>query len=161
MEEYKRPDSQQLLRRLQFEEEQKQKKSQGKLKIFLGYAAGCGKTYAMLKAAHEAQKHGIDVVAGYVEPHARPDTQALVKGLELLAPMEVAYQGVKLREFDLEAALKRRPTLILVDELAHTNAKGCRNEKRYQDVKELLRAGMDVYTGCVYYHEYPAPREPE
>ena len=146
MEEYKRPDSQQLLRRLQFEEEQKQKKSQGKLKIFLGYAAGCGKTYAMLKAAHEAQKHGIDVVAGYVEPHARPDTQALVKGLELLAPMEVAYQGVKLREFDLEAALKRRPTLILVDELAHTNAKGCRNEKRYQDVKELLRAGMDVYT---------------
>ena len=145
-EEYERPDSQQLLRRLQFEEEEKRKKSKGKLKIFLGYAAGSGKTYAMLEAAHEAQKHHIDVVAGYVEPHARPDTQALVKGLETIAPMEVAYKGVNLREFDLDAALKRKPRLILVDELAHTNVKGCRNEKRYQDVKELLRAGIDVYT---------------
>ena len=145
-EEYERPDSSQLLRRLQFEEEEKLKKSRGKLKIFLGYAAGSGKTYAMLKAAHEARKHHIDVVAGYVEPHARPDTQALVKGLETIAPMEVAYKGVKLREFDLDAALKRNPRLILVDELAHTNVKGCRNEKRYQDVKELLRAGIDVYT---------------
>lgn len=145
-EEYERPDSSQLLRRLQFEEEEKLKKSKGKLKIFLGYAAGSGKTYAMLKAAHEAKKHHIDVVAGYVEPHARPDTQALVKGLETIAPMEIAYKGVKLREFDLDAALKRNPRLILVDELAHTNVKGCRNEKRYQDVKELLRAGIDVYT---------------
>lgn len=145
-EEYERPDSQQLLRRLQFEEEEKRKKSRGKLKIFLGYAAGSGKTYAMLEAAHEARKHHIDVVAGYVEPHARPDTQALVKGLETIAPMEVTYKGVKLREFDLDAALKRKPRLILVDELAHTNVKGCRNEKRYQDVKELLRAGIDVYT---------------
>lgn len=143
---YERPDSRQLLRRLQFEEEEKRKKSRGKLKIFLGYAAGSGKTYAMLKAAHEARKHHIDVVAGYVEPHARPDTQALVKGLETIAPMEVAYKGVNLREFDLDAALKRKPRLILVDELAHTNVKGCRNEKRYQDVKELLRAGIDVYT---------------
>lgn len=145
-EEYERPDSSQLLRRLQFEEEEKLKKSRGKLKIFLGYAAGSGKTYAMLKAAHEAKKHHIDVVAGYVEPHARPDTQALVKELETIAPMEIAYKGVKLREFDLDAALKRNPRLILVDELAHTNVKGCRNEKRYQDVKELLRAGIDVYT---------------
>lgn len=145
-EEYERPDSSQLLRRLQFEEEEKLKKSRGKLKIFLGYAAGSGKTYAMLKAAHEAKKHHIDVVAGYVEPHARPDTQALVKGLETIAPMEIAYKGIKLREFDLDAALKRNPRLILVDELAHTNVKGCRNEKRYQDVKELLRAGIDVYT---------------
>lgn len=145
-EEYERLDSSQLLRRLQFEEEEKLKKSRGKLKIFLGYAAGSGKTYAMLKAAHEAKKHHIDVVAGYVEPHARPDTQALVKGLETIAPMEIAYKGVKLREFDLDAALKRNPRLILVDELAHTNVKGCRNEKRYQDVKELLRAGIDVYT---------------
>ena len=145
-EEYERPDSSQLLRRLQFEEEEKLKKSRGKLKIFLGYAAGSGKTYAMLKAAHEARKHHIDVVAGYVEPHARPDTQALVKGLETIDPMEIAYKGVKLQEFDLDAALKRNPRLILVDELAHTNVKGCRNEKRYQDVKELLRAGIDVYT---------------
>ena len=144
--EYERPDSQQLLLRLQLEEEEKLKKTKGKLKIFLGYAAGSGKTYAMLTAAHEAKKHKIDVVAGYIEPHDRPDTQALVEGLETIAPMEVVYKGVKLREFNLDAALKRNPRLILVDELAHTNVKGCRNEKRYQDVKELLRAGIDVYT---------------
>ncbi len=143
---YERPDSQQLLRRIQLEEEEKLKKTKGKLKIFLGYAAGSGKTYAMLTAAHEAKKHKIDVVAGYIEPHDRPDTQALVEGLETIAPMEVVYKGVKLREFNLDAALKRNPRLILVDELAHTNVKGCRNEKRYQDVKELLRAGIDVYT---------------
>ena len=144
--EYERPDSQQILRRIQLEEEEKLKKTKGKLKIFLGYAAGSGKTYAMLTAAHEAKKHKIDVVAGYIEPHDRPDTQALVEGLETIAPMEVVYKGVKLREFNLDAALKRNPRLILVDELAHTNVKGCRNEKRYQDVKELLRAGIDVYT---------------
>lgn len=144
--EYERPDSQQLLRKLQMEEEEKRKKTRGKLKIFLGYAAGSGKTYAMLMSAHEAKKHKIDVVAGYIEPHNRPDTQALVEGLETIAPMEVVYKGVKLREFDLDAALKRNPRLILVDELAHTNVRGCRNEKRYQDVKELLRAGIDVYT---------------
>lgn len=79
-----RPDSEQLLKRLQYEEREKQKKNKGKLKIFLGYAAGSGKTYAMLEAAHEAQKNGVDVVAGYIEPHARPDTQALVKGLEVI-----------------------------------------------------------------------------
>ena len=98
---YERPDSQQLLRRIQLEEEEKLKKTKGKLKIFLGYAAGSGKTYAMLTAAHEAKKHKIDVVAGYIEPHDRPDTQALVEGLETIAPMEVVYKGVKLREFNL------------------------------------------------------------
>lgn len=141
-----RPDSEQLLKRLQYEEREKQKKNKGKLKIFLGYAAGSGKTYAMLEAAHEAQKNGVDVVAGYIEPHARPDTQALVKGLEVIPPLFVKYKGVRLREFNLDAALERKPRLLLVDELAHTNARGCRNEKRYQDVKELLRAGIDVYT---------------
>lgn len=144
--EEQRPDSGQLLKRLQYEAREQEKKSRGKLKIFLGYAAGSGKTYAMLEAAHEAKKHGIDVVAGYIEPHARPDTQALIKGLEELSPLMVDYKGVQLREFDLDAALKRRPQLMLVDELAHTNAKGCRNEKRYQDVQELLRAGISVYT---------------
>lgn len=144
--ENERPDSQQLLRKLKYEEEQKQKKTRGKLKIFLGYAAGSGKTYTMLEAAHEALRHGVEVVAGYVEPHARPDTQALTEGIEMLPPMMVDYKGVKLREFDVDAALKRKPKLMLVDELAHTNAKGCRNEKRYQDVKELLRAGINVYT---------------
>lgn len=93
---------------------------QGRLKIFFGYAAGVGKTYAMLEAAHQAQKQGIDVVVGYVEPHARPDTLALLDGLEVLPCKEMDYRGIKLREFDLDGALQRRPQLILVDELAAT-----------------------------------------
>ena len=118
----------------------------GKLKIFFGYAAGVGKTYAMLEAAHQAQKEGIDVVVGYVEPHARPDTLALLDGLETLQPAETDYRGIILREFDLDTALQRKPQLILVDELAHTNAPGTRHTKRYQDVEELLQAGINVYT---------------
>lgn len=118
----------------------------GKLKIFFGYAAGVGKTYAMLEAAHQAQKEGIDVVVGYVEPHARPDTLALLDGLESLPYKEIDYRGIKLKEFDLDRALQRKPQLILVDELAHNNAKGCRHTKRYQDVEELLQAGINVYT---------------
>lgn len=118
----------------------------GRLKIFFGYAAGVGKTYAMLEAAHQAQKEGVDVVVGYVEPHARPDTLALLEGLEVLSCREVDYRGIRLREFDLDGALARRPQLILVDELAHSNAPGCRHTKRYQDVEELLQAGINVYT---------------
>lgn len=105
-----------------------------------------GKTYAMLEAAHQAQKEGVDVVVGYVEPHARPDTLALLEGLEVLSCREVDYRGIRLREFDLDGALARRPQLILVDELAHSNAPGCRHTKRYQDVEELLQAGINVYT---------------
>lgn len=119
---------------------------QGSLKIFFGYAAGVGKTYAMLEAAHQAQKEGIDVVVGYVEPHARPDTLALLTGLEVLPNQAIDYRGIQLREFDLDQALRRRPQLILVDELAHNNAPGCRHTKRYQDVEELLQAGVNVYT---------------
>lgn len=141
-----RLNSEVLLKRLQYEEEMKRRKSRGKLKIFLGYAAGSGKTYTMLEAAHDAKTHGVDVVAGYIEPHDRPDTMKLAQGLETLPYLQIDYKGVKLREFDLDAALIRRPQLILVDELAHTNAHGCRNEKRYQDVQELLRAGINVYT---------------
>lgn len=141
-----RPSSQMLLKRLQYEENQKSRSARGRLKIFIGYAAGSGKTYTMLEAAHEAKAHHIDVAAGYIEPHNRPDTQKLMEGLETIPFLEVEYKGVKFREFDLDAALKRHPRLILVDELAHTNAKGSRNEKRYQDVKELLRAGINVYT---------------
>lgn len=144
--EEERPDSEQLLKRLKYEEREQEKKIRGRLKIFLGYVAGSGKTYAMLEAAHEAKDHGIDVAAGYIEPHHRPDTQALTEGLEMLPLMMADYKGLKLREFDLDGALKRKPQLLLVDELAHTNCKGCRNEKRYQDVKELLRAGINVYT---------------
>ncbi len=138
-----RPNPDELLHQMKKEEE---KKERGKLKIFFGYAAGVGKTYAMLDAAHTAQKVGVDVVVGYVEPHARPDTIALLKGLEQLPVLKVAYKGITLREFDLDAALKRHPQLILVDELAHTNAQGCRNMKRYHDIEELLLAGIDVYT---------------
>lgn len=141
-----RQNSEQLLRKLQYEESQKIRSAHGKLKIFLGYAAGSGKTYAMLEAAHEAKNHEIDVVSGYIEPHDRPDTQKLMKGLETLPVLEVQYKGVTFREFNLDAALRRRPKLILVDEFAHTNAKGCRNEKRYRDIQELLWAGINVYT---------------
>lgn len=121
-------------------------KKRGKLKIYFGYAAGVGKTYSMLSDAHETKRNGIDVVAGYIEPHARPETTALLKGLESIPFLEMSYRGVALKEFDLDRALQRHPELILVDELAHTNAEGCRNKKRYQDVEELLRAGIDVYT---------------
>lgn len=119
---------------------------QGNLKIFFGYAAGVGKTCAMLKAAHRAKEQGLDVVVGYVELHSRPDTLALLDGLELIPDQVIDYKGIKLKEFDLDAALKRKPQIILVDELAHSNAAGCRHLKRYQDVEELLRAGIDVYT---------------
>lgn len=121
-------------------------KKRGLLKIYFGYAAGVGKTSAMLKDAHELQKNGVDVVAGYVEPHARPETAALLEGLEALPFLEITYKEIKLREFDLDGALRRKPEMILVDELAHTNAEGCRHAKRYQDVEELLHAGIDVYT---------------
>lgn len=121
-------------------------KKNGKLKIFFGYAAGVGKTYAMLQAAHQAKERGIDVVAGYIEPHARPQTMALLDGLEQLPVKQIASEGMTLREFDIDAALKRNPQLILVDEFAHTNAESSRHTKRYQDVQELLNAGIDVYT---------------
>ena len=121
-------------------------KKRGLLKIYFGYAAGVGKTCAMLKDAHEMKSNGIDVVAGYIEPHARPETAALLVGLETLPFLQISYKNVAIKEFDLDGALRRKPELILVDELAHTNAEGCRHAKRYQDVEELLRAGIDVYT---------------
>ncbi len=140
--EEKLPDPQLFLR----EEIQGETPGKGKLKIFFGYAAGVGKTYAMLQAAHRAKNAGVDVVAGYIEPHARPETMELLEGLEQLPLRELSYKGITLREFDLGGALQRHPRLILVDELAHTNAEGSRHVKRYQDVEELLRAGIHVYT---------------
>ena len=122
-----RPDPELLLREIQPLEHP----GTGKLKIFFGYAASVGKTYAMLEAAHRAKNAGIDVVAGYIEPHTRPETMALLDGLELLPPMQIPYKGIHLKEFDLDAALRRHPQLILVAELAHTNAQGCRHLKRY------------------------------
>lgn len=118
----------------------------GRLKIFFGAAAGVGKTFAMISEARRRAMEGLDVVVGYAEPHARPETEELLLGLDLLSPKRVEYRGTNLKEFDLEAALRRRPELLLVDELAHTNAPGLRHAKRWQDVEELLQAGINVYT---------------
>ncbi len=138
-----RPNPDALLKQITTEDSQKKI---GKLKIFFGYAAGVGKTFAMLDAAHTAKKEGIDVVAGYIEPHTRPETLALLEGLEMLKPLNVVHKGITLKEFNLDDAIKRNPELILVDELAHTNAEDCRHRKRYQDIEELLKAGINVYT---------------
>ena len=138
-----RPDPDALLARVRAEEA---KQARGKLKIFFGAAPGVGKTYSMLEAARKAGKEGLDVVVGYLEPHSRPETQALVLGLDVLPRRQVLYHGAKLLEFDLEVALARRPQLILVDELAHTNAPDLTHAKRWQDVVRLLDAGIDVYT---------------
>ena len=118
----------------------------GKLKIFLGYAAGVGKTYAMLEAARQRKLDGRDVVAGYVESHGRSETDVLLEGLEVMPRREVVYMGVVLPEMDLDAILIRCPQIVLVDELAHSNAPGSRHEKRWQDMEEILAAGIDVYT---------------
>lgn len=124
----------------------KKEKHLGLLKIFFGYAAGVGKTYAMLKAAHEMKAHGVDVVVGYVEPHARPETSALLEGLERIPTKMIEHKGITLHEFDLDAAIARKPQLLLVDELAHSNLEQARHVKRYQDIQELLKAGIDVFT---------------
>jgi two-component system sensor histidine kinase KdpD len=145
-----RPDPDALLRRLQAEEEAEAARTAGKrrgrLKVFMGMAAGVGKTFEMLREALDLQAEGVDVVAGYVEPHGRPETERMLEGLETLSFRWVDYRGVRLREFDLDAALARRPAVLLVDEFAHTNTEGSRHPKRWQDVEELLDAGIDVYT---------------
>jgi two-component system sensor histidine kinase KdpD len=138
-----RPDPDALLARVKEEEARAHR---GRLKMFFGAAAGVGKTYAMLEAARERRADGVDVVVGVAETHGRLETGALLEGLEVLPPRAVAFGGTTLHEFDLDAALQRRPALILVDELAHTNAPGSRHAKRWQDVLELLDAGIDVYT---------------
>jgi len=120
--------------------------NRGKLKIFFGAMAGVGKTYSMLEAARVLKKEGVDVVVGYVETHGRAETDALLEGFEILPRKEVPYKNIKLSEFDVDLALKRHPSAILVDELAHSNAPGSRHLKRWQDVEELLDAGINVYT---------------
>ena len=116
----------------------------GRLKVYIGSAAGVGKTYQMLEEAHALKKRGVDVVLAFVEPHDRLDTAALIEGLEVIPRAHVEYRGVVVEEMDLDAVLKRRPQVAVVDELAHTNAPFCRNKKRYQDVLELLEAGINV-----------------
>ncbi|MDD1632212.1 MAG: two-component system sensor histidine kinase KdbD, partial [Methylococcaceae bacterium] len=144
-----RPDPDQLLARV---ERDKAKAQRGRLKIFFGAAAGVGKTYAMLLAAREKRAENIDIIVGLVETHGRQDTATLLEGLEVLPLKQIDYRGTTLHEFDLDAALKRKPSIILVDELAHTNAQGCRHPKRWQDIEELLDAGIDVYTSLNVQH---------
>lgn len=138
-----RADPDALLRMVRQEGE---RAARGKLRIFFGASAGVGKTFAMLTAARTALAQGIDVAVGVVETHGRADTASLLAGLQCLPMREVAYRGRMLREFDLDGALARRPALILVDELAHSNAPGSRHPKRWQDIQELQSAGIDVWT---------------
>jgi two-component system sensor histidine kinase KdpD len=141
--ESRRPDPDQLLAHVIAEEASARR---GHLKIFLGYAAGVGKTYAMLEAAHQRKREGLDVVIGYIETHNRVESERLVADLETLPRKTIEYHNVTLTEMDVDVILNRHPALVLVDELAHTNAPGSRHPKRYLDVEELLNAGIDVYT---------------
>lgn len=138
-----RPNPDELLARVQAETA---RSARGRLKVFFGASAGVGKTYAMLQAARAQRDAGVDVVVGYVETHGRAETEAQLAGLEVVPRLAVPYKGATLPEFDLDAALRRRPGLLLVDELAHTNAPGSRHAKRWQDVLELVESGVDVYT---------------
>src|SRR5512144_2729584 len=141
--EERRPDPDELLQRARKEEARKR---EGQLKIFFGAAPGVGKTYAMLEAARQKRVEGVDIIVGLVETHGRRETEALLEGLEVLPRRNVEYRGKYLKEFDLDSALRRKPAIILVDELAHTNAPGSRHKKRWQDIYELLSAGITVYT---------------
>ncbi|MDR7666998.1 DUF4118 domain-containing protein [Methanosarcina sp. Z-7115] len=122
------------------------KAKEGRLTVYLGYAAGVGKTYSMLQDALQRQREGKDVVIGYIETHDRPDTNALVDSFEIIPTVSIKHQNLSLRELDIDAVIRRHPQIVLVDELAHTNAPGSRHVKRYQDVEELLQAGISVYT---------------
>ena len=139
----KRPSPEAMLKLARTEED---KAVKGKLKIFLGYAAGVGKTYSMLSVAQQLKKEGTDVVAAYIETHGRPETDALLLGLESIPQLMVEYQGIMLPELDIDAVLARKPRVALIDELAHSNAPGSRHEKRWQDIQELINAGIDVCT---------------
>ncbi len=123
-----------------------QRLRRGRHKIYIGAAPGVGKTYTMLQEAHDLHRLGVDVVAGILEPHGRPQTAALMEGLESLPRRQVAYKGIQLEELDVAAALSRSPDLLLVDELAHSNAPGSPHAKRYEDVDQILDAGINVYS---------------
>ncbi len=142
-EEFKRPTPEAMLELAKKEEAQKVR---GRLTIYFGAAPGVGKTYAMLADARLRRQDGRDIVVGYVDTHGRAETEALLEGQEIIPPQLIEYKGMRLREVDLERIIKRKPEIVLVDELAHTNAPGSRHAKRHQDVEELLNAGIDVYT---------------
>src|SRR5271166_5857549 len=141
--ESERPDPDQLLAEVKAAAARAER---GRLKIFFGASAGVGKTFSMLAAAQALRRAGTDVVVGLLETHGRAETAAMLEGLELVPPLMLDLHGTMVKEFDLDAALKRRPALLLVDELAHTNVPGARHPKRWQDVDELLASGIDVYT---------------
>src|SRR6201984_2033395 len=143
MSDAERPNPDEILARMKREEAAA---SRGKLKIFFGMSPGVGKTYAMLLAAREKQAEGSEVVGGIVETHGRKETEALLEGMPIMPRLHIEYRGTTLTEMDLDAILTWHPGLAVVDELAHTNAPGSRHPKRYQDVLELLDAGIDVYT---------------
>ncbi|MBF0522048.1 MAG: sensor histidine kinase KdpD [Candidatus Omnitrophica bacterium] len=136
-----RPDPESLLKVANETESKK-----GKLTIFFGAAPGVGKTYAMLQEAQNQKKEGVDIIVGYVEPHKRKETEALLAGLMVIASQKISYKGLELYEANLDAILQKKPSLVVMDELAHTNAPGSRHEKRFQDVEEILKAGIDVYS---------------
>ena len=121
-----------------------ERSKRGRLKVYLGFAAGVGKTFRMLQEAHDLKKRGVDIVIGFVEPHERAETLALVEGLEVVPRKKIEYRGVTIEEMDLDAVLARRPGVAIVDEVAHTNAPGSRHRRRYEDVLELVDAGLNV-----------------
>ena len=125
---------------------------QARLRIYIGAAAGVGKTYRMLEEAHELRRQGVDVVLGLIEPHARVETEVLIEGLEQVALKRIEYRGATFRELDVEAIVRRRPTFVIVDELAHTNVPGSKNQKRYEEVLDILNAGISVITAVNIQH---------
>jgi len=144
-----RPNPDALLARVQAEEAQR---ARGKLKIFFGYAAGVGKTYQMLEDAHQVKRQGVDIVVAIVEPHGREETKAMIGDLEQVPMRRIEYRDVTLEEMDLEAVIARHPAVAVVDELAHSNVPGSKNRKRYQDVLDLLNAGISVITAVNIQH---------
>jgi two-component system sensor histidine kinase KdpD len=145
MPEIRRLDPETILKRMQMEESGKNDLS-GLLKIYLGYSAGVGKTYRMLQSAGILKKKGVDVIVGLAETHGRAETNEMLAGLEVIPRLKIEYQGIVFEEFDLDAVLKRKPALVLVDELAHTNVPGSRHNKRFEDIEELLNSGINVVT---------------
>src|SRR6185369_14317344 len=126
--------------------------AKGKLKVYLGMAAGVGKTVRMLDDAHAMRRQGIDIVAGFVEPHGRAETLARIGDLEVIPRIQLHYKDVVIEEMDLDACLRRKPDVLVVDELPHTNAPGSRHEKRWQDIEEILGAGISVMTAMNVQH---------
>ena len=140
-----RPSGEQLLARLQADQ-------QSRLRIYIGAAPGVGKTYSMIEDAHTLKREGVDVIIGFVETHGRSDTEALIGDLEAIPRRRVEYRGVTLEEMDVDAIIARKPQLCVIDELAHTNAPGSRHEKRFQDVLDILDAGISVLTAVNIQH---------